>query len=334
MERNRSCLDGWNSSCGDDLPASGERNGSVGGGAAAPGGGRERFDWPAIKHELQWAFPVHIYGFACLFFMLAFYTFFSILNLRSQISNRPFMSTINVFLCVLGVTRAACFLIDPYTSGQVMPGFLGSVMWDVGYPCILSAFSLIQLAFSQLTQVKFRPETLRRKSALSLMITTHFALVLGADIVTAFENHLQVVRWVVQTVFLSWGLVLCVTFLYGGGRIIRLLRTIPHTAFQGGDSCTPNNKGILQLALLAQCNNIASTVLTAATPSVLTPKIKITDEYDHTYSYVSEGSRISSLQTSDPETALSSRRPSARSALHEPATASTSGNLINIMNQR
>ncbi|XP_042890028.1 uncharacterized protein LOC122264970 [Penaeus japonicus] len=257
--------------------------------------------------------------------MLAFYTFFSILNLRSQISNRPFMSTINVFLCVLGVTRAACFLIDPYTSGQVMPGFLGSVMWDVGYPCILSAFSLIQLAFSQLTQVKFRPETLRRKSALSLMITTHFALVLGADIVTAFENHLQVVRWVVQTVFLSWGLVLCVTFLYGGGRIIRLLRTIPHTAFQGGDSCTPNNKGILQLALLAQCNNIASTVLTAATPSVLTPKIKITDEYDHTYSYVSEGSRMSSLQTSDPETALSSRRPSARSAQHENVTASTSG---------
>lgn len=41
------------------------------------------------------------------------------LFIRSQISNRPFMSTINVFLCVLGVTRAACFLIDPYTSGKV-----------------------------------------------------------------------------------------------------------------------------------------------------------------------------------------------------------------------
>ena len=36
---------------------------------------------------------------------------------------------------------------------QVMPGFLGWLMWDVGYPSILSAFSLIQLAFSQLTQV-------------------------------------------------------------------------------------------------------------------------------------------------------------------------------------
>ncbi|XP_064122944.1 uncharacterized protein LOC135227053 isoform X2 [Macrobrachium nipponense] len=221
--------------------------GGVGGGSGGVLLGISSTDesWQSIREELQWAFPVHIYGFSCLFFMLAFYTFFSILNLRSQISSRPFMSTINVFLCVLGVTRAACFLIEPYTSGQVMPGFLGSFMWDVGFPCILSAFSLIQLAFSQLTQVKFRPEWLRRKSALSLLITSHFALVFGSDIATAFENHLQVVRWIVQSVFLSWGLVLCITFLYGGAHIIKLLRTIPQNAFQEGmQSCSSeNNKG-------------------------------------------------------------------------------------------
>ncbi|XP_045584713.2 uncharacterized protein [Procambarus clarkii] len=323
------CAEDWNSTlCQDEgvgVDAGVDANTTVG--VMASDGGREsRRGWQSIRQELQWAFPVHIYGFACLFFMLAFYTFFSILNLRSQISNRPFMSTINVFLCVLGVTRAACFLIDPYTLGQVMPGFLGSVMWDVGYPCILSAFSLIQLAFSQLTQVKFRPETLRRKSALSLVITTHFALVLVSDIVTAFESHLQVLRWAVQTVFLSWGLVLCVTFLYGGSRIIRLLRNIPHAAFQGGEPDAPNNKGILQLALLAQCNNIASSVLTAATPSLLAPKIKITDEFDHTYSYVSEGSRVPSLHYGDMDSAPTSRRPSSRASVGgDSAIASTSG---------
>ncbi|XP_068238785.1 uncharacterized protein [Palaemon carinicauda] len=298
-------------------------------------------NWQSIREELQWAFPVHIYGFSCLFFMLAFYTFFSILNLRSQISSRPFMSTINVFLCVLGVTRAACFLIEPYTSGQVMPGFLGSFMWDVGFPCILSAFSLIQLAFSQLTQVKFRPEWLRRKSALSLLITSHFALVFGSDIATAFENHLQVVRWIVQSVFLSWGLVLCVTFLYGGAHIIKLLRTIPQNAFQEGlQSCSSeNNKGILQLALLAQCNNIASSVLTAAatsasataatspahattvsstpSPQPMTPKIRITDEFDQTFSYgsdiVAAGSSSSRPSSSNSSALLQSTESGMRS---------------------
>ncbi|XP_066961085.1 uncharacterized protein [Macrobrachium rosenbergii] len=319
--------------------------GGGGGGGVGGGGGGGLLgisspdeSWQSIREELQWAFPVHIYGFSCLFFMLAFYTFFSILNLRSQISSRPFMSTINVFLCVLGVTRAACFLIEPYTSGQVMPGFLGSFMWDVGFPCILSAFSLIQLAFSQLTQVKFRPEWLRRKSALSLLITSHFALVFGSDIATAFENHLQVVRWIVQSVFLSWGLVLCVTFLYGGAHIIKLLRTIPQNAFQEGmQSCSSeNNKGILQLALLAQCNNIASSVLTAAaatsqsataatspahattvsstpSPQPMTPKIRITDEFDQTFSY---GSDIAAAGCSS-----SSSRPSSSSNSSSAATA-------------
>ncbi|XP_063868457.1 uncharacterized protein LOC135104795 isoform X2 [Scylla paramamosain] len=332
MDGNTTCDPGINTTLCQDDTAAGENatrtgvwaGGSGGGGGGGGGGGLgaggsgvgragSGQDWLLVRQELQWAFPVHIYLFACLFFMLAFYTFFSILNLRSQISNRPFMSTINVFLCVLGVTRAACFLIDPYTSGQVMPSFLGSLMWDVGYPCILSAFSLIQLAFSQLTQVKFRPETLRRKSALSLVITTHFALVLGSDIVTAFESHLQMVRWVVQTVFLSWGLVLCITFLYGGARILRLLRTIPHSAFQGSEATASNSKGILQLALLAQCNNIASSVLTAAAPSLLTPKIKITDEHDHTFSYVSDSRHASSDLGKD--SAPTSRRTSLRSSI-------------------
>jgi hypothetical protein len=35
-----------------------------------------------VTGSLTWAFWLHSYGFACLFFFLAFYSFFSILNLR------------------------------------------------------------------------------------------------------------------------------------------------------------------------------------------------------------------------------------------------------------
>ena len=73
----------------------------------------------ALKAQLKWGLLLHTYGFACLFFMLAFYAFFSILNLRSLISSRPFMSTINGFLCLLGVSRAGCLFIDPYSLREV-----------------------------------------------------------------------------------------------------------------------------------------------------------------------------------------------------------------------
>jgi hypothetical protein len=36
----------------------------------------------AVKAQLKWGFLLHTYGFACLFFILAFYAFFSILNIR------------------------------------------------------------------------------------------------------------------------------------------------------------------------------------------------------------------------------------------------------------
>ena len=39
-------------------------------------------NWNSLRKEHPWALSIHIYGFSCLFFMLAFYTFFSILNLR------------------------------------------------------------------------------------------------------------------------------------------------------------------------------------------------------------------------------------------------------------
>lgn len=39
-------------------------------------------DVSTVKEEIRWGFMLHSYGFACMFFFLAFYSFFSILNLR------------------------------------------------------------------------------------------------------------------------------------------------------------------------------------------------------------------------------------------------------------
>ena len=38
---------------------------------------------------------------------------------RSLISSRPFMTSINVFLCLLGASRAAYLMLDPYNLRQV-----------------------------------------------------------------------------------------------------------------------------------------------------------------------------------------------------------------------
>ncbi|XP_012257910.2 uncharacterized protein LOC105687107 isoform X2 [Athalia rosae] len=184
--------------------------------------------WDAVNQDLRWIFLLHTYGFACLFFVLSFYTFFSILNLRSLISSRPFMSTINIFLCVLGASRSGCLFIDPYNLKETMPRVIGSIMWDIGFPCVTSAFCLIQLAFLQLTQLKFGPEKLQKESCLSLIITAHFSCIIASDGVLAFHNH-YISKYVIQTIFLLWSIMLYLTFLHAGYKVMHLLRTVPNS---------------------------------------------------------------------------------------------------------
>lgn len=193
-------------------------------------------DWSTVRVELRWTWLLHTYGFACLFFMLAFYSFFSILNLRAQLSARPYMSSINVFLCLLGISRATCFLIDPYNSKgvsvefrstfkaqhegrrsqrlstetlttkilsiisssflvlefQILPEAIGSILWALAFPCLISAFGLIQLAFLQLTQLRLGPSKLRSKSCMSLVVTTHFCLTIALNIIWSLQKDFKV----------------------------------------------------------------------------------------------------------------------------------------------
>ncbi|XP_012257909.2 uncharacterized protein LOC105687107 isoform X1 [Athalia rosae] len=232
--------------------------------------------WDAVNQDLRWIFLLHTYGFACLFFVLSFYTFFSILNLRSLISSRPFMSTINIFLCVLGASRSGCLFIDPYNLKETMPRVIGSIMWDIGFPCVTSAFCLIQLAFLQLTQLKFGPEKLQKESCLSLIITAHFSCIIASDGVLAFHNH-YISKYVIQTIFLLWSIMLYLTFLHAGYKVMHLLRTVPNSMLTR-DNSHINQKGIMQLAMLAPYNNLATSVAAALVPTLLGPKLKASAE--------------------------------------------------------
>ncbi|KAL1116603.1 hypothetical protein AAG570_005075 [Ranatra chinensis] len=249
--------------------------GSGGGedGAAAPGwtSAPGAPPWEAVRSQLKWVFLLHSYGFACSFLVLAFYAFFSVLNIRSLITSRPFMSTINVFLCLLGASRAVSLFIDPYHLKEVLPRAMGVVMWDLGFPSILSAFALVQLALLQLTQLRLGLGVLRKKSFLSLVISLHFTCTIAVDVSLTLHSQLYVVKYVVETIFFVWGLMVCCTFLYAGYRTMQVLKNMPLAMLERDNDV--QYKGIMQLAMLAPYNNLASSVAAALVPTLLAPKL-------------------------------------------------------------
>ncbi|XP_024080872.1 uncharacterized protein LOC106667365 isoform X2 [Cimex lectularius] len=214
---------------------------------------------------------LHAYGFAISFLVLAFYAFFSILNIRSLITKRPYMSTINVFLCVLSSSRAVCLFIDPYALKNIMPRLLGLAIWDLGFPSLVSALALLQLALLRLTQIPSAPQPLKNSSCLSLAITLHFASVLAIDTTLALHPHVLVAKYVVDTAFHVWGAAVCAVFLYSGVKAMRVLSDMPSAMLER--DIDAQYKGIMQLAMLAPYNNLATSVAAALVPTLLAPKL-------------------------------------------------------------
>ncbi|XP_076643479.1 uncharacterized protein LOC143353786 [Halictus rubicundus] len=229
----------------------------------------------SIKQELKWVFLLHAYGFACLFFVLAFYTFLSMLHLRSLISSKPYMSTINMFLCLVGSARAICLFADPYNLKD-MTKTIALIVWDFGFPYITYAFSFVQLAFLQLTQLKFGPQNIQKESCVSFTMAGHLILLVASHIAFASPN-VYIVYYMVQCVFLVWSILLYLSFLRAGYKIICLLKTVPSSMLMR-DNSHGHQKGIMQLAMLAPYGNLASSVAAALVPTLLNSKTKTAEE--------------------------------------------------------
>ncbi|XP_073973721.1 uncharacterized protein isoform X2 [Rhodnius prolixus] len=233
--------------------------------------GRSSPTWAKVHSQLKWALMLHSYGFACTFLVLAFYAFFSILNIRSLLTSRPYMSTINVFLCILGSSRAICLFIDAYALRDVMPSLMGGVLWDVAVPSLLSVLALLQLAVLRVSQLSGRPRFLLTSSAISIAITIHFTSVLAVDLSLALHSNMLTVKYIIETVFHVWGLFLCITFLYTAHRAREVLRNMPSAVLER--DIDVQYKGIMQLTMLAPYNNLATSVAAALVPTLLAPKL-------------------------------------------------------------
>lgn len=245
-------------------------------------------EWEEVRSDLSWMWQLHTLGFASLFLILCIITFFTILGLRAQLSAKPHLSSLNLFVCLLSTSRCVILFVDPYSSTQVMPLVMFAILWDLAFPCLLSAFSLLQLAFLQMTRVKLSSTKISNETCVTLVVTSHFCLVIASDILWSLQNSLRLLWLVTQISYAFWGLFLCSSFLYGRVRLIR-----------SKESPMVNQKdmlgdvgGVLQLGLVSRQQSVGSssngTTQSVSTKGSYAPKIRITDENDQTISYASD----------------------------------------------
>ncbi|VVC44909.1 Hypothetical protein CINCED_3A013915 [Cinara cedri] len=228
--------------------------------------------------QLVWSFNIHSYGFACLFFILSFYAVFSILNIRSQTTTqKPYMTAINVLLLATGICRAFVLFVDPYNTRRNIPSVVTHLTWDLGLCSLVTALSLLLLAYLQLTQLQAGPSNMRRKSVVVTATVLTVGVLVPADIVAAVDNKLWVLGNAVRILLHIWGIWICSFFIYLGIKVMTLVKRMPKSVLQNFDS---RHKGIMQLGILAPYNNLATSMAAALVPALLVPHQSKSDSKD------------------------------------------------------
>ncbi|KAL1438924.1 hypothetical protein MTO96_047657 [Rhipicephalus appendiculatus] len=112
-----------------------------------------------------------------------------------------------------------------------MPSVMLAMLWDLAFPCLLSAFALLQLAFVQLTQAKPSPARVGDETCVSLVVVFHFCLAIASDLFWAMQNSFRVVWLFTQLSFTAWGLFLCSTCVCSCLRLQQSISQLPMLLF-------------------------------------------------------------------------------------------------------
>lgn len=186
-------------------------------------------EWNRAKPRWGIWWEVHWISLGAAFVLLSVIFTIALLksSKRTTCRRKPYIIAINVLLVVLCATRALYLLLDPYGSRQKLPRWLAGLLFNISFPCLTSAFCLILYVFLGVARLQLISKRLQNARFFVAVISFHFTAVLVAVICVILAPQIAEEAYVFcHLFFILWGLVLSVTFIYGGIKVIRSVKMV------------------------------------------------------------------------------------------------------------
>ena len=196
---------------------------------AAPEPGPE---WRVARHQWGLSWPLHWVGLGLAFAFLASRSLWAVIrspDVNSRFARRNLFYAINWLLVALGATRSLYLMIDPYESGENIancPLWVVRPLFGIAFPCLMSAFCLVHVAFLEVAKLKLVSPKLSSVRFIASVILVHFAVVVVSDTTLAIEANRTELLIVCQSFFIVWGLLNSISFIYSGTRVVVKTRNI------------------------------------------------------------------------------------------------------------
>ncbi|XP_026126416.1 proline-rich transmembrane protein 3-like [Carassius auratus] len=169
--------------------------------------------WADLKRTLSFAWELHVFGSAALFFLLTAGSALGLaLSLSLSCPHRGELILTNSLLLVAGAVRAGHFLLDPYGTRLLLPPPVVIALCTLPLPLLILAQAALVILVLKETGVSWLPPSLQRPPLLGVLAVFQCTLLLAADLLSPALS--PAVPIVLQSLTLTAGLVLCLGYVF------------------------------------------------------------------------------------------------------------------------
>lgn len=163
-------------------------------------------EWSTAIIKWGAAWEVHLYGLGTVFLLTAIYGIVSILRLRH---GQKKIHIINFsLLSAFGLSRGLFLVIDGYRYRQMLPPIAIKMLWGVGQPCIITAYSLLFLVLKNALVMRQRFKTWYTTKNIAMTAMPYFMFVCITEMTVAFIPSLKILTFVCQFLYILFTLLL------------------------------------------------------------------------------------------------------------------------------
>ncbi|XP_039617381.1 proline-rich transmembrane protein 4 [Polypterus senegalus] len=159
-------------------------------------------DWNTAMAVWGIAWEVHIYGIGSLYVVISFLAALSLLLLPFKCpSGSIFFMIVNIFLIIVGSSRAFSLFYDAYNHQDKLPSSVLLLLYEVPFPCLTSSFGVVFLLLSMRSRMQLSYSIFQHPCFLAVLVFFHFSASLGSIVLVQVLSHLPCLFFVSQGVF-------------------------------------------------------------------------------------------------------------------------------------
>lgn len=172
-------------------------------------------EWYSAVPTWGIAWEFYQYGLGATFGILVISTATILLRtLKKHRAARPKKASLVVLilLFIFGLCRCLYLSVDAYNTKQILPEAVSNVLWSLGNPCIVTAYTLFFLVLKNTFVLRERFQTWYTAKNIAFITVPYFSLVLVAELVLFYLPSFKGLAFVCQMIYVVLSLML--SFFY------------------------------------------------------------------------------------------------------------------------